>query len=180
MNKLTNALAALALSLPLSLTAQTIIDYGYDQWPDDRYKVHGDGTVTDKQTGLMWALCAVGQTYSADTCSDVNDAAEMEWPDALEAAADSTFAGYSDWRLPNIKEFVSLNAFDRDDPSVNISIFPNFAYGDNYWTSTPHPEDGDDSWNFGFKYGGYWGDRSRTNTNSTSQLYARLVRAGDE
>jgi len=60
------------------------------------YMDHGDGTVTDNVTGLMW----------------VKDMGEkMTWENALSGYANFTLAGYDDWRMPGIKELYSLILF---------------------------------------------------------------------
>ena len=55
----------------------------------------------------------------------------------MKAARDSTFAGYSDWRLPNMKEFQSIVAFDKYNPAINTEVFPNPGAVLSFWTSTP-------------------------------------------
>ena len=117
--------------LPLSLSGdQILFDYIDNNWPDSRYIVHGDGTVTDTDTSLMWLQCLPNQTYTADssygTCS--NDIMEpVYWEDALEEASNYVYATYSDWRIPNIKEFTSIIAYDRIDPPLNSYIFIGLA-----------------------------------------------------
>ncbi len=89
--------------------------------PTSIYQVHGDGTVTDMRTGLMWKQCLEGQT-GAD-CSG-GSATGMNWVTALNHARSHSFAGYSDWRLPNIKELESLVDY-RCQPKVNGDVFKN-------------------------------------------------------
>ena len=169
MNKFTLLLAALALSL--SLNAQTINDNIRNDWPDERYQVHTDGTVTDTVTGLMWMQCSLGQTYVNDTCSDSNDAAHYNWQEALEAAEASTFANHADWRLPNIKELSSLAARDRYSPAINSTVFPNTP-SDFYWTASPNASDMYFAWRFYFNTG-------YDNVGNRGDLYyVRLVRVG--
>jgi len=55
---------------------------------------NGDGTVNDVSTGLMWQQEASAQSYT--------------WEQALAYAEGLDFAGYSDWRLPNRNELLSL------------------------------------------------------------------------
>lgn len=105
--------------------------YGINQLVDN-----GDGTITDKATGLMW--------MQGD--SEVG----MNWEDALSYAENLEFAGYSDWRLPDAKELQSLVDYTRCpkadgtaaiDPFfmcteiVNEANEKDFPF---YWSSTTH------------------------------------------
>ena len=169
MNKFTLLLAALALSL--SLSAQTINENIRNDWPDERYQVHGDGTVTDTVTGLMWMQCSLGQTYANNTCSADDDATRHNWQEALEAAEASTFATYTDWRLPNIRELSSLAARDRYDPAINSTAFPNTP-SSGYWSASPYASYSYSAWRLYFYNGyDYYNNRSR-------YFYVRLVRVG--
>jgi hypothetical protein len=73
--------------------------YGQDaqiQGPLPSYRDNGDGTVSDLNTGLMW-IQARG--------------AKITWAAAFSGAANSRVGGYSDWRVPDIKELYSLINF---------------------------------------------------------------------
>jgi len=104
------------------------------------YQNNGDGTVTDLNTGLMWQ----------QSLSD-----KMSWAEAVAWAGSCSTGGYTDWRLPTIKELYSLILFSGTDPSgpapVNLVPFIDtdyfeFEYGDTlsgerlidaqYWSST--------------------------------------------
>jgi len=74
--------------------------------PASRFTDNGDGTVTDKTTGLQWQRCSQGQTWSGGTCAGT--ATGHTWQAALQLADVATYAGRSDWRLPNIKELASI------------------------------------------------------------------------
>jgi fibronectin type 3 domain-containing protein len=115
-----------------SFSGQTHKSYIDNFTPNSRYNDHGNGTVTDKYTGLMWAKCSIGQ----NTTSCSGSASNHNWKQALEVAKNSTLADYSDWRLPNIKELSTLIAYDRNDPSINLSRFPNTP-SSTFWTSSP-------------------------------------------
>ncbi|MGI9889996.1 DUF1566 domain-containing protein [Vibrio chagasii] len=72
----------------------------------DRYTFHQDGTVDDTVTGLMWARCLSGQTWDGSSCQGT--AAWHTWGLHIEAAKKSRLGGYSDWRMPSVKELYSI------------------------------------------------------------------------
>ncbi len=113
-------------------------DYITDEWPDSRYNVQilsGDNVVIDKITGLMWKQCSEG--LSGADC--LTGAATMQtWQQALaipEVVNTVGFAGYSDWRLPNIEELRSISAINCYNSAINVVVFPNTS--SNYWSSSP-------------------------------------------
>lgn len=68
------------------------------QWPTPRFVDNGDQTQTDKLTGLIWS-------------KDANPGSTRSWQGALDYIKElnsSNYLGYSDWRLPNRNELVSL------------------------------------------------------------------------
>ncbi|GAB5417536.1 MAG: hypothetical protein Crog4KO_08080 [Crocinitomicaceae bacterium] len=105
--------------------------YGINNFQDN-----GDGTVSDIATGLMWQKADDGNTY--------------DWENALDYAESLTLAGYSDWRLPNMKELHSIVDYTRSPDVTNSpAIDPVFScteitdpegstghYG-YYWTGSP-------------------------------------------
>lgn len=94
-----------------------------------------DGTVIHIKTSLMWKRCAEGQTWNGSTCT--GSASGMNWQTALTAAATSTFADHSDWRLPNIKELQSIVEFCGYDPAINRTIFP-ATPGFRFWSASSY------------------------------------------
>ena len=60
------------------------------------YRDNGDGTVTDLVTGLMWQ-------------QDMGD--KISYADAITKADSMTLGGFTDWRVPSIKELYSLILF---------------------------------------------------------------------
>ena len=124
------------------INTQTVGDDFYGQnanYPENtpKYKDNGDGTVTDLVTSLMWQ-------QSPDTNGDGNITArdKMTYKEAVAGAASFNLGGYTDWRLPTIKEQYSLIVFSGVDPSgykgstldglkpfVDTDYFK-FAYGD--------------------------------------------------
>ena len=142
-----------------------------DETPDSRYNVHGDGTVSDSQTNLMWMRCSIGQTLSSPSCAGA--ATTDNWQQALATPAGiniAGFAGYQDWRLPNIRELRSLAKYNCTDPAINEIIFPNVAY--DYWSVSPYANDGSLAWRLSFGSGGDSADFR------VSSKRVRLVRTG--
>jgi len=106
-------------------------DYGTNNFADN-----SNGTISDNATGLMWMQ------------NDTEDG--MNWEDALVYAENMDFAGYSDWRLPSVKELESIVDYSRApgatnsaaiDPIFNCTSIINeggqtdYAY---YWSGTTH------------------------------------------
>jgi len=131
--------------------AQIINEYIPDDTPDSRYTLHNDGTVTDSWTGLMWQRCSLGQTWDGSTCT--GSASTYTWQEALQQGNSNSFAGYSDWRLPNRKELRSIVAYDRYNPAINTTVFPNTP-SSSYWSSSPYAGSSYYAWLVYF-YGGY-------------------------
>jgi hypothetical protein len=76
------------------------------------YQDNGDGTVSDLVTGLMWQ-----KSPDMDGDGDIDYADKMSYDEAMDGAATFDLAGYTDWRLPSIKEMYSLIIFSGIDPS---------------------------------------------------------------
>jgi len=76
------------------------------------YTDNGDGTVTDNVTGLMWQ-----KSPDMNGDGDINVADKLSYDDALAGASSFNLSGYTDWRLPSIKEMYSLIVFSGIDPS---------------------------------------------------------------
>ena len=101
--------------------------------PTSRFTLNGDGTVTDNTTGLMWKQCVEG--LSGAGCA-AGSASTMDWKAALDHAATHSFAGYSDWRLANIKELGSIVETACLSPAVNLAVFPNTP-SSLVWSASP-------------------------------------------
>ena len=152
---------------PIPKTGQTI-DYSTGDdgdlkmgvtWPDPRFTDNGDGTVTDKLTGLIW-LKSAGCT--AFFSGDVAGENFRTWVDAL-TAANSLSGGYcgltdgsisGDWRLPNKRELDSLIDFSRWNPALPSGHPFIGVQSSYYWSSTTYAYYTDGAWFVGMGYGG--------------------------
>jgi hypothetical protein len=135
---------------------------------DERFAVHNNETVTDTRTGLMWKQCAEGQ--SGVDCAS-GSATTHDWGQALEQAAMATHAGYTDWRLPNINELLSVVELKCLDPSINLSVFPNTP-SQWFWSSSAYAAHSGSAWAVDFGYG-FHGSAYRDDNGAV-----RLVRGG--
>jgi hypothetical protein len=79
------------------------------------YTDNGDGTVTDNHTGLTWQQVPPEAFYA--------------WPEAIAYAESLSLAGHDDWRLPTMKELLSLADFtgssrpEIDRPYIDDAVF---------------------------------------------------------
>lgn len=62
------------------------------------------------------------------------------------------FGGYSDWRLPSIKELAYLTDMGSKNPSINTKYFPN-TVSSWYWSSSTSANYPYHAWGVGFRHG---------------------------
>ncbi len=129
------------------------------------YTDNGNGTTTDNQTGLMWV--------KAGNSAGCNNGVALTWEAALNFCEGLTYAGYSDWRLPNRRELMSIVDYTRISPTINTTFFPN-TQSNWYWTSTTYKATTSFAWNVFF----YDGTVSGGGDYKTGTSYVRCVRAG--
>jgi hypothetical protein len=121
-----------------------------------RFWVDGD-TVQDKTTGLMWTRKNVGSK-------------RFTWPDAKAACAAAREGGYDDWRLPIIRELLSLVDYSRTEPAIDPAFECESAW---YWSATPYSSSPSGcAWGVGFNGG------SSLCSYQVSDNYVRAVRSG--
>ncbi len=114
-------------------------------WPVPRITNNLDGTVTDNLTGLTW-------TRSYDGCG----LEKMTYFEALEFASNladgecglSDGSAPGDWRIPNIRELLSILTFGNTEPSLPdyLEAFANpsnNSMGERIWSSST---DVDETW----------------------------------
>jgi len=112
--------------------------------------VNGKVIVTDTVTGIIW------QKEYSDT---------LTWVNALNYCENLTYAGYTDWRLPNIEELETL-IDDLYDPA---SSFPGIS-SNTFWASSSSVYDTGNAWFVAFDLGNV------NNYKKTENFYARCVR----
>ena len=99
---------------------------------------NGNGNITDNVTNLVWQ-----KIHSTDS---------LTWEQSLTYADTATIGGYTDWRLPNIKELHSLNDENLINPSVNNTFFSNVGVN-KFWSSTSLPNQTTKAWYLSTQFG---------------------------
>ena len=110
-------------------------------WPNPRFTILSDtNVILDNLTGLNWARNA-------------NLAGLMTWSNAVAYCDGLTYGGYSDWRLPTVRELQSMVDYGRAEPAVCNTVGTGSwtendpftgvqtSWENQYWSSTTVPQD---------------------------------------
>ncbi|MCX6927573.1 MAG: DUF1566 domain-containing protein, partial [Verrucomicrobia bacterium] len=122
---------------------------------------NGDGTITDKVTGLTWQKA---------------DGGEMTWSNAVLYAQTNRVGGQSDWRLPTSHEAFSILNYATVNPALNTAYFTPSA-AQYWWTSDTQATDPTGIWtiNAGGGIGAHRQDETLS-AGGTNRYHARCVR----
>jgi hypothetical protein len=147
------------------------------------YADNGDGTVTENQTGLMWEKLDDNDTAGIHDWDDT-----YTWVNAFGKITTLNtppcFAGYCDWRLPNINELVSLTKRSAVSPAIDVAFFHtgcapgctattcSCTQSDYYWSSTTDETNRSDAWLVDFIGGSIYAPPK------DGTYYVRAVRGG--
>jgi hypothetical protein len=144
--------------------------------PIPRFVDNGDGTVTDNLTGLIWLKDGI----CTDTIGGVTGP-KMIWQDALTfcnnlangqcGLTDDSEAG--NWRLPNIKELLSLIDYGRSNPAMPAGSDLFIFISSTYWSSTTYANSADGAW-----YVDFYDGLGNYSLNKSGSRYVRAVRGG--
>lgn len=107
--------------------------------PTARFEDNGDGTVTDKESRLMWLRCSMGQQWSGSSCA--GQWSRHDWASAQAAVAAVNRSGtyfFNDWRIPSLREMATITERQCKNPRANLVVFPSTPAVP-HWTSTPRP-----------------------------------------
>jgi len=157
-----------------------------------RYRDEGNGTVTDITTNLQWQRFHVGQRW--ENKGVVGESDRLGFNQAAKAAQQCNYLGYTDWRVPTIKELQSLVYSstglpktwndtgekcegDYQKPTICLEAFPWPDFEDDYWasfvwSSSPYASDSGGAW------GIYFNDGDTYASDRDNNGHVRLVRSG--
>jgi hypothetical protein len=124
------------------------------------YSDLGNGIIRDNVTGLEWQQATAPGIYN--------------WEQANTYCDSLTLGGYSDWRLPTIKELSQLVDSSRyAHPKINTTNFPDTQTNNNmYWSSTVEAINAYNAWGVSFSAAAAYGN------SKSSGSYVRAVRGG--
>jgi len=101
-----------------------------------------DYTTEDMVEELIWQTCTQGLEYDGASCTGTLTG--LDWEDGINYCEDlnsvNAGSGYADignWRLPSIKELITLVDYGKIDPTIDTDYFPNTS-SNWYWTSDSH------------------------------------------
>lgn len=103
---------------------------------DERFCDHGDGTVTDSKTGLMWTR--------KDSANDTSALQESHFYGSKRHVARLRTGGYSDWRIPSSAEYRAICEIGKSTlarGNQDVMLDPIFESGGliSFWTSDQGP-----------------------------------------
>jgi len=119
-----------------------------------RFTDNGDGTITDNATGLMWVQDGyANQVTDPATAHTVDgDWWKYTMTNAIYYCERLVYAGYDDWRLPNLKELFSIADFGKLNPCIDENFFTG-TKSSGYRSSTYYVTPGVGSFTVSFSYG---------------------------
>jgi hypothetical protein len=144
------------------------------------YTDNGDGTITDTRTGLMWEkLSDDGTIHDKD--------AMYTWTNAFSTKVAmlnaGSFAGFTDWRVPNVNELQSLVSYGASYPAINAAFNASCAatcsvltcsctQPNAYWSSSTYQDISSNAWVV------YFNDGYVVGYLKANSGYVRAVRGG--
>jgi len=133
----------------------------------------GDGSIHDGSKTFTWCdTNAATNGGNQGTCGTGTGNAATDTKAYIKALNDANLGGFSDWRMPKVKELASIVDSRRQSPAIDTAWFPS-TLSAFYWSSTNGTYDGyAGAWLVNFSIGlvGYF--------IKTSAYAVRAVRGG--
>jgi hypothetical protein len=124
--------------------------------------------VKDNVTGLIWEV-------KTDDGSIHDKGNQYNWDKAqsvfITELNTENLGGFSDWRLPTVKELSYIVNSGTHNPAINTAYFPN-TMSSGYWSSTTYAGGTGSAWGVGFEVG-VGGDYGKS-----LSFFVRAVRGG--
>jgi hypothetical protein len=109
-------------------------------WPSPRFTGNGTGVITDTLTRLMWA-------------ENANLDGTKTWNNAIDYCNGLSLGGYTDWRLPNVRELFSLIDVSQYIPALPSGHPFDKVQSYYYWSSTTYASYTSYAWYVDLYYG---------------------------
>ena len=93
-------------------------------------EINHDTIVIDSVTGLQWQKTDIEQ--------------RLPWDKAFNECKNLNYAGYTDWRLPNKNELLSLVNYEK--PEKPYSYFPDMPRDGSFWSSSTSTSSTERAW----------------------------------
>ncbi len=165
-------------------------------WIDDGSETDGThwSCIEDKVTGLIWEVKESDSNharygmhtynwYSNDPLTNGGVAGEVKLDNETCPTSpcntqnytawvnQSKLCGFADWRMPSVRELVSIAVYSKVTPALDQDYFPN-AKQPRFFTKHSLASDPNLAWYV------YFSDASVSSTNKSDRSYVRLVRGG--
>ena len=137
--------------------------------------LNSNGTISDEQTNLMWEVKGTSDG-TPDFSNPTDPDNTYSWDDLSEFISllnATNYGGFTDWRIPTVKELESILdlSIAEPGPTIDITLFPNCKAG-SYWTSDTDIDNAAMAWAIDFS-------NSLDNiTAKTDTFSIRAVRGG--
>ncbi len=122
----------------------------------DFIRDNGNNIVIDTSTNLMW-----------QDDGDTNTLTKT-WSLANTYCEDLDFASFTDWKLPNQKELISIGDKSIDTPAIYVEFVNKNS--EKYWSSSTYKNGATNAWFVGFNDAYSWVNAK------TAEFYVRCVR----
>ena len=115
--------------------------------------------------GIEYKLVPIeGPIYTHEGLMWTKTFEKMIWKKAMDFCTQLEYAGHNDWRLPTIKELMSIVDFEKHDPACYIAE----SLISGYWSSITYAGSAVNAWRV---------DLYNGNLNARNKSYSYYVRA---